>query len=130
MKAISMLFAALLAVLAVQPAVAAPQKAKKPIAAKSVKAPAATPNWLLMEAMWAAGGPEYRAALNVLADAYASRMDKNCKVSMFVVAPAVQAYRVYTPKEAEAGRDSAILKQVAVLACYGAVGERAWTLIT
>lgn len=94
------------------------------IAAQKAKAPAAA-SIVVLEAMWTAGGPEYRAAVNQLADAYTYRMDARCRAPLvFSVAPAAQAYRVYTPKGAEAERDRLILKQVATLACIGAVGEK------
>ena len=96
-------------------------------APRSAKAPAAksAPSIVVMEAVWTAGGPEYRAAVNQLADAYAYRMDAKCRApATFSIMSAIQTYRVYTPASAESERNKLIRAQIATLACIGAVGEK------
>lgn len=80
-------------------------------------------DWFTYEAMWAAGGPGYQAAVQRLAVVYAAKMDKHCKANIDV-ADAVNAYGAATPKGAEAIRNVYIKKQIATLACITMHGER------
>lgn len=102
---------------------------------KKVVVPTASPDWVKLEAMWAAGGPKYQVAINKLASRYYTKMDASCHIRLphaFDVTEAVKAYKVvFTPRGAEKVRDSSIRKQVAALACatrYDNGAERAASL--
>ncbi len=74
-------------------------------------------NQMVLEVMWKAGGQEYRDTVTILANDYNKKMDKQCRVKQFNVAPAAAAFRVYTPTGAESARDKMIFKQIATMAC-------------
>lgn len=108
-----------------KPAVAAKKKPvtaakKKPVATKkksAVAAPAVT-SLVVLEAMWSAGGQEYKDAVIAASDRYKQVMDKDCKTKVpFNVASLVDVYHVYTPAGLESVRDGWIRKQVGTLAC-------------
>lgn len=94
-------------------------------AAQPAKAVSSTAkaDWVVYEAMWTAGGPEYQAAVQRLAGVYAQKMNGHCKASIDVAA-AAKVYAAATPRGAEAIRDVYITKQVATLACITMHGER------
>lgn len=108
-----------------KPAVAAKKKPvtaakKKPVAAKkkpAVAAPAVT-SLVVLEAMWTAGGQEYKDAVIAASARYKEVMDKDCKTKVpFNVNSLVSAYHVYTPAGLESVRDGWIRKQVGTMAC-------------
>lgn len=98
----------------------------------STPAPVATaqqfaPNILVFEAMWTAGGSEYKAAVNKLAVKYAVVMDAKCQVGggKFDVSEAANMYQPpFTPMGMEKFRDELIKKQVAFHACNTMYGEK------
>lgn len=92
------------------------------VAQKTITATGAPTDWVTMEAMWSAGGPEYRATVSELADKYAAKMDRRC-YALVDVQPAIKAYSVYTPPGAEKTRDALVKKQVASLVCLGKYGQ-------
>lgn len=74
-------------------------------------------NQMVLEAMWTAGGQEYRDTVVILANDYKEKMDKQCRVKNFNVAVAAAMFRVHTPAGAESARNKLILRQVATMAC-------------
>lgn len=84
----------------------------------------ATDKTWLYEATWTAGGDEYKARVNKLAEKYAAVMDQNCKAPNFDVSDASRAYMTWTPAGTERAPDEVIRAQVARLACVTMRGER------
>lgn len=95
---------------------------KKPVIAAKKK-PAATPavsgSMVVLEAMWTAGGQEYKDAVIAASARYKEVMDRSsCKTKVpFNVSDLAKAYRVYTPAGMEPVRDGWIRKQVGTMAC-------------
>lgn len=95
---------------------------KKPVVVKkksaAVAPPVSTSSMVVLEAMWSAGGQEYKDAVTAASARYKEVMDKDCKTEVpFNVNALVKAYRVYTPAGLESVRDSWVRKQVGTMAC-------------
>lgn len=95
--------------------IAVPAVAAQP--SKAVLVNETAMNQTMLEAMWTAGGQEYRDAVVILARDYKDKMDKQCRVKNFDISPASAVYRVYAPAGTEFARNKMILRQVATMAC-------------
>ncbi len=91
---------------------------KKPVAVAPTPA-VASGSMVVLEAMWSAGGQEYKDAVIAASARYKEVMDRsNCKTKVAVnVSDLAKAYRVYTPAGMEFVRDGWIRKQVGTMAC-------------